>query len=87
MMLEPALILYEHVLKHLIGPTSGDFILPQESISVIALAGFRLISFPPLTNKKMLNGQVHCLISLNNPDTELQNEVLQCIVPPPLAVL
>jgi len=75
-MLELALISYECVLKHLIGPTSGDFILPQESISVAALAGFRLISFPPLTNKETLNSQVHHLISINDPDTELQNEVL-----------
>jgi hypothetical protein len=87
MMLELALISYEHVPKHLIGPTSGNFILSQESISVATLAGFRLISFPPLINKETLNGQVHHLVSLNDPDTELQNEVLQCVVSSLLAIL
>lgn len=86
-MLEPTLISYELVPNHLIGPTSDHFILPQEKISVAALAGFKLVSFPPLTNKATLNSQARHLVSVNKLDTELQNTVLQRLIPPPLAVI
>ena len=45
---EPPVVLYESVPNHLIGPTS-NFVLPQEDMSVAALAGFKLVSFPSLT--------------------------------------
>lgn len=60
---EPFVILYKGIPNHLIGPTS-DFILPQEEMSVAALAGFKLILFPPLIKKEVLDDQVHCLISV-----------------------
>jgi len=83
---EPFVVSYEGVPNHLIGPTS-DFVLPQEEMSVAALAGFKLISFPPLTKKEALDDQVHRLIGVNEPDTGLQNTVLRNLIPPPLAIL
>lgn len=72
---EPALILYELISNHLVGPTSDDFILPHEKISVAALAGFKLISFSPLANKETLTN-VHHLVGANKLATKLQNKVL-----------
>ena len=86
-MIEPILISYECVPNHLVGPTSGHFILPQEMISVVILASFKLVSFPPLTNNKTLDSQVHYLVGANKPDIELQNKLLQSLIPPPLTVL
>jgi hypothetical protein len=84
---EPTPISYELVPSHLVGPTSDDFILPHEKISVAALAGFKLVSFSPLANQETLTNQVHHLVGANEPDTELQNKVLQSLIPPPLVVL
>ncbi|KAF8493747.1 hypothetical protein F5888DRAFT_1806075 [Russula emetica] len=86
-MLEPAIISYERVPNHLVGPTSNHFVLPQKKILVAALAGFKLISFPPLTNKKTLDSQVLHLIGANEPNTELQKKLLQSLIPPPLTIL
>jgi hypothetical protein len=84
---EPALISYELIPNYLGGPTSNNFVFPHEKISVTALAGFKLVSFPPLTNKKMLDNQVYYLISANKPNTELQNKILQGLVLPLLTIL
>ena len=83
---EPTLISYELITSHLIGPTFDDFILLHEKISVATLAGFKLISFPPLTNWEMLTNQVHHLVSVNKLDTKLQTKVLQSLIPPPLVI-
>ena len=78
---EPPVVSYESVPDHLIGPTS-DFVLPQEDMSVAALAGFKLVSFPSLTNKETLNDQVRRLVGVNEPNTGLQNKILRskCVI-------
>lgn len=84
---EPALVSYERVPNSLIGNTSADFVLPAQKLSVTTFAGFKLVSFPALTNKETLNGQLIQLVGTSEPDTELQNETLRSLIPPPIAVL
>ena len=59
---ESTLVSYEHIPNHLVGPTSGHFVFPQENIFVAMLANFKLISFLPLTNKDALNDQFIILL-------------------------
>lgn len=84
---EPAPVSYELVPNSLVGSTSDDFVLPSQKLSIAAFAGFKLISFPALTNKETLDGQLLRLVGTSEPDTELQNEILRSLTPPPLAVL
>lgn len=84
---EPALVSYEGVPDHLVGNTYVNFVLPAQKLSVATLAGFKLVSFPVLTNKEALDGQVIQLIGSSEPNTELQNEILRSLTPPPIAVL
>lgn len=84
---EPALVSYENVPPSLVGSSSDNFFLPSLTISVLGLLNFKLASFPGLANSETLTQQTILLVSSAEPDTQMQNDALRSLIPPPFTVL